>query len=326
MNNILVIGLGSMGKRRIRLLKEINPSLEIIGLDLREDRRKETSTDFNILCEENIQDVKRKYKIEIAFICTSPLSHNKLINECLKNKWHVFTELNLVSDGYKTNIELAKYNSCCLFLSSTFLYRDEIQYISKKIKNNNKWNYVYHVGQYLPDWHPWENYKDFFVANKKTNACREILAIELPWLIKAFGEIIDFKVNSDKLTNLDIEYNDNYQILFQHKNNNKGVLIVYIVSPFPVRSLEVYNEKEYFKWNGTPDALFEYDKLKRQLQNINLLKNIVHVNGYSNFVIENAYKNEIIEFFRVINGKLTEYGFEDDLTTLNLIDKLENIK
>jgi len=30
---VLVIGLGSMGKRRIRLLKILNPHIDIIGVD-----------------------------------------------------------------------------------------------------------------------------------------------------------------------------------------------------------------------------------------------------------------------------------------------------
>ena len=41
--NILVVGLGSMGKRRIRLLKRFNEVSSIIGVDGREDRRKEAN-------------------------------------------------------------------------------------------------------------------------------------------------------------------------------------------------------------------------------------------------------------------------------------------
>ena len=37
---LLVIGLGSMGKRRVRLLKEYDTSIEVIGLDKQEKRRK----------------------------------------------------------------------------------------------------------------------------------------------------------------------------------------------------------------------------------------------------------------------------------------------
>ena len=36
---ILVIGLGSMGKRRIRLIRDMYSTFEIFGVDGREDRR-----------------------------------------------------------------------------------------------------------------------------------------------------------------------------------------------------------------------------------------------------------------------------------------------
>lgn len=49
-----------------------------------------------------------------------------------------------------------------------------------------------------------------------------------------------------------------------------------------------------------------------------------HIDGYSAFVVENAYKNEIKEFFDVMsNGKNPEYGFEQDLKILKLIDSME---
>ena len=106
--NILVIGLGSMGKRRIRLIKELYPEFVIYGVDGRQDRCNEVKELFNIECAKSIEDATNSFSIDSAFVCTSPLSHSSIINECLKNKWNVFTELNLVSDGYNENIELAK--------------------------------------------------------------------------------------------------------------------------------------------------------------------------------------------------------------------------
>ena len=106
-------------------------------------------------------------------------------------------------------MSLAKEVCKTLFLSSTFFYREEIRYIRSKISNDKKWNYSYHIGQYLPDWHPWESYKDFFLGDKRTNGCREIMAIELPWLTGTFGEVDRVNVLSDKLTGLNIDYKDN---------------------------------------------------------------------------------------------------------------------
>ena len=45
--NILVIGLGSMGKRRIRLIKELYPEFVIYGVDGRQDRCNEVKELFN---------------------------------------------------------------------------------------------------------------------------------------------------------------------------------------------------------------------------------------------------------------------------------------
>lgn len=46
-----------------------------------------------------------------------------------------------------------------------------------------------------------------------------------------------------------------------------------------------------------------------------------HIDGYSALVVENAYKNEIREFFNVITEmNPAQYGFEQDLDVLKLID------
>ena len=319
--NIAVIGLGSMGKRRIRLMKEMYPDYVIAGIDGREDRRIEAASLFNINTFASIQEADEK--TDCAFICTSPLSHAGIIKECLERKWHIFTELNLIDNGYEENIELAKKNGNVLFLSSTFFYREEIKYIKSKISDNKKWNYIYHIGQYLPDWHPWENYKDFFIGDKRTNGCREIMAIELPWLTGTFGNVVDVKVLSDKMTELNIGFNDNYMIQLTHANGNKGTLIVDVVSPVAVRKLEVYAEGSYLSWNGTPESLAEFEPETKKLMPVSLTEQTEHIEGYSSFVVENAYKNEIREFFDVVlRGKEPLYGFKQDKRILALIDTL----
>lgn len=324
--NILVIGLGSMGKRRVRLIQKMYPEYKVFGVDGREDRQNETKELYGIECVGSIYEAAEKFSIDSAFVCTSPLSHNSIIKQCLTNKWDVFTELNLVSDGYEENMALAKKNDCILFLSSTFFYREEIRYIRSKVDAINKWNYIYHIGQYLPDWHPWENYREFFIGEKRTNGCREIMAIELPWITQTFGDVEDVNVMADKITGLHIDYCDNYLIQLKHKNGNKGILVVDVVSPVAVRRLEVYAENNYMQWCGTPDSLCEYDKKEDRLKVVALNEKEEHENGYRSFVVENAYENEIREFVEVVQeGKEQLYGFQQDLRILKLIDFLEEI-
>ena len=240
-----------------------------------------------------------------AIICTSPLSHSKLIKLCLKNNLHVFTELNLVTDGYDENIQLAEEKNKVLFLSSTFLHRAEINQIKKLVKmQDERLNYNYHIGQYLPDWHPWENYKDFFVGDKRTNGCREIFAIELPWLIEVFGNVKDIIVRKSRISSLNIDYDDNYMVILEHESGHKGMLAVDIVSRKAVRNLEVFGENLYLSWDGSAEGLKMMDIEKRIEENILLYEKVDQLNQYSKFVVENAYYDEIVSFFNVISNNI----------------------
>lgn len=322
--NILVVGLGSMGKRRIRLLKKMYQQYHIYGVDLNAQRCAFVKKEYEMETFPTIEEAVSQRKFECAFVCTSPLTHAGIIKTCLENDMNVFTELNLVSDDYVENINLAKQKNKLLFLSSTMIYRDEMKYLRERIDAKKRYSYTYHVGQYLPDWHPWENYKDFFVADKKTNACREILAIELPWIVKTFGEIEHIKSVRTKATKLDIDYDDSYMILLQHKSGTIGSLCVDVVSCEPIRSLKIVAENLYLSWDGDEDSFFEKSGSKEELKKISLYDEIDHLEGYNKTIIENEYANELIQFFDELQKKADSiYNFEDDLKTLSIIDEVE---
>lgn len=319
--NICVIGLGSMGKRRIRLLQEMNSDYTITGIDSNVDRVRSVSEQFHISCCSSLDDINEK--IDCAFICTSPMSHGKIIQQCLNRDCHVFSEINLVDDLYRENMKLAKDKNKVLFLSSTPIYRSEMQYITNRVRQN--WNpcvYQYHVGQYLPDWHPWDKLKDFFASNRETNGCREYLAIELPWLQMAFGKITGVNVIKQKLTKLELDFPDTYLIQLAHENGNNGNLLIDVVSRQSVKQLEVINEDIYMRWNGTPDSLYDKDILTGELKQI-MTGEYVHMPGYSDWINETAYAEEIKKFFEVIKGAEPIYGFEQDVATLKIIDEIE---
>ncbi len=325
MIKVIVIGLGSMGKRRLRILSEI-PNLDIFGVDSNKERCAAVNKDFGIQCYNTIDEAFYSQKIECAFVSTSPLSHATIINQCLKQGAHVFTELNLVKDGYEENMKLAEEKGLVLFLSSTSLYKKEIKAIKERInKSKSKLDYIYHIGQYLPDWHPWESYKDYFIGDKRTNGCREILAIDLPFIVTCFGKIVNWCVLKSKNTTLNIDYNDNYMMLFEHEGGAKGTIIIDVVCRKAVRKMEVFGEDLYVSWDGTPDSLKEYDIENKEERIIPLENASEHVAGYASFITENPYRDEVNEFFEQIKNSTFKpaWNFEKDLEILHIIDELE---
>jgi len=323
----IVVGLGSMGKRRIRLLQKFHQITQILGVDSREDRRTEVEEKFGCTTFSSIAEAAAHCtEGDCGLVCTSPLSHNAIIRELLGYKLHVFTEINLVADGYEENMRLAKDSERVLFLSSTFFYREEVRYIREKIRGKQDLNYIYHIGQYLPDWHPWESYKDYFIGNKRTNGCREIMAIDFPWLMDTFGDVKQMNVLSDKITQLHIDYKDNYMIQFVHENGIKGCVIVDIVSPKAGRSFEVYGENLHIGWDGTATGLTWFDPEEKVVKPVNLYDTIDQQAGYRAMIVENAYEEEIRQFLNAIEGiSVPPYGFAEDLKVLKLIDRIEGV-
>ncbi len=323
---IIVIGLGSMGKRRIRLLSE-HKNMTLYGIDSNQERCQEVKELFGVKCYNSINEVVAAEKPDAAVISTSPLSHAAIIKECLQNDLHVFTEINLVPDGYEDNMKLAKEKGLTLFLSSTFLYQAETLKIIEKINEAKvgKLNYMYHVGQYLPDWHPWESYNNYFIGNPRTNGCREILTIDLPWIVTAFGDIKSVQVLKSKNTELNIDYNDNYLIMLEHDSGAKGIFAADVVARKAVRHFEVYGEDLHLTWEGTPETLLGYDIQKKE--DVKLLAELTteHIEGYSNLIDENPYRDELQAFLdAVVCGKEPLWDFKKDLDLLKVIDRIES--
>lgn len=323
---IIVVGYGSMGRRRIRLSRKLYPNAEYICVDSNPLRIAEIRKDGYIAFASLVEAIKEEPNV--AFVCTSPGHHAEIILKLVEAGIDTFTELNLISNRYDEIIELADKKNVHVFMSSTMLYDAQVIAIENEIKKTDEiLTYIYHVGQYLPDWHPWESYKDFFIANKETNGCREIFAIQLPWIIDAFGPVKDMMSLTKKSTQLDIDYNDTYITTFNHENGTQGVMIVDVLARQATTYFEVMGEHIHIKWNGNPESLKSFDFETGKMKKLDSYSQIDHVEGYADTINENEYLDEIIAFFTWINnGVLPKYTLKDDKYTLGLIDKIEGIK
>lgn len=321
----IVIGLGSMGRRRCRLLASYDKHMAVVGIDNREDRRCQAENELGIRTYVSIDEaVKCLGGADVAFVATSPLSHAKIIHQSLKMGMHTFTEINLTDDMYDENMMLAKDKGLVLFLSSTPMYRREIEYIKDAVAaSEHIKSYIYHVGQYLPDWHPWEDYKNFFVGDKRTNGCREIMAIEFPWIFDVFGKPIKWSAQCIRSTSLEIDFPDTFQIMMEHFTGNKGIIQFDVASRNAVRNFECMAEDLYISWDGTPNGLKRFDAAEKKSVSINLYDKIDKRSDYGATIIEDAYLAEIEEFMNAILGKaMPRHTFDRDRQMLNIVREI----
>lgn len=319
---VMIVGLGSMGKRRARLLKGLVPQVQIVGVDSTPSRREEAEKlGYETCC--SVQEALEKQP-QAAFVCTSPASHAGIIASLLEACVPTFTELNLVDDGYAELQALAAQKNVPLFLSSTMLYRGETRYIRDQVQSfDGPVSYIYHIGQYLPDWHPWENYQNFFVGDRRTNGCREIFGIELPWLLETFGEAQIVSVQQDHLTKLKIDYPDSWFVQLRHANGTKGFLAVDVASPKAVRNFECFGEGLHLFWEGNPKALYRFNIETSAKEFVDVYGSFEHDSRYSDNIVENAYVDEIAEFLAVIKGEAqARYSYAQDQRCIDLMNAI----
>ncbi|MBR3149661.1 MAG: Gfo/Idh/MocA family oxidoreductase [Eubacterium sp.] len=321
----LIVGYGSMGKRRARILRELYPDVSVLCTDSNPEKIAQANENGHVWCGSVDEAIEQKP--DMAFICTSPGNHAPLIIKLLENRINIFTEITLTADRYDLIIETAKKNNAKAFISSSMLYDEQICAITNEVVSQTKpLTYIYHVGQYLPDWHPWEKYTEFFASKKETNGVREIYAIQLPWVINAFGEIQKVNAVSTKCTDLEFDFPDTYTAQFRHENGNIGTFTADITSRKATVYLEVLGEDLHLVWNGKPDGLKKYNFDTKEFEQIKTYDSVIKNSSYADVILENRYIDEIKDFVSfVIEGTEPKYSFDKDKVTLSVIDKIEGI-
>lgn len=317
----LQIGLGSMGKRRIRNLHFHN-QLQIIGYDVRDDRRREAEEKYGIKTVEDLEMVPNN-DFDAMLISTPPDQHGGYIRMALKLKKHFFVEHPVSADGYREifndRSQTIKVPSC------TMLFYTPVKIIKKILANGRIGKilaFQYHMGQYLPDWHTYEDYRLVYFSKKATGACREMLPFELIWLNWLMGsQVGEISGRISKISDLDMDADDIIMGNLKYQNGILGNVIIDVISRKPYRSLRIIGSKGVLEWEKNDNLIKLYGAKSKKTKIIQVPKGHAQA-GYINE--EEMYNDEVNNFLEAINsGKKFPHNFKDSLKVLNVLYALE---
>jgi predicted dehydrogenase len=323
MLKVLQVGLGSMGKRRIRNLQQLGIK-EIIGFDLSEDRREEAKKLYKI---STISDIKQglEEKPNCMIISTPPDLHYKYAKLAIKNDIHFFTEVNLSSKDISKIIQEMKSKKIVGVPSSTMLFHPIIKQLEKLIEKETigKPLTIYrHFGHYLPNWHPWEDYRKFYVSKKETGAAREVVPFELVWMSYLFSNIYSVYGNINKISNLESNIDDIYQIIIEFTSGIKCIFIVDVISEPAINETRIIGDKGiiYCDHNIGTIKIGKGNKWKEVKIKIGKM-----AKGYKgNTPADSTYVEEIKNFLDAITKKsLVKHTFENEFKLLKVLDAIE---
>lgn len=321
----LVVGLGSMGKRRIRNLKHLGCT-QLAGFDPREDRRAEAAEKYAVPTFAEFARALEEFRPDALIISTPPDLHAGYAMKALEAGLHYFCEASVVSDQLDALEALARARPAQVAApSATFKFHPSIQQLKGLVDAGAVGKpllYTYHSGQWLPDWHPWEDYRTFYVSRRETGACREIVPFELIWLTWTLGPIASVVANRDKVSNLDADIDDVYQVLIRHETGVQGHMLVDVVARAPVRLFRLCGQEGTLEWDGVARTLRVYAAASGEWTPYPEPE-APQESGY--VYSEGMYIEEMRAFLQACQGHSRwEHTLEQDHQMLNLLKAIED--
>jgi len=326
---ILVIGLGSMGQRRIRNLQAIG-NIEIAGIDTRLDRRMNAEEIYSIVTFTSVEEAMHEFKPNAFVISTSPDHHMDYAFFGFENGIHCFIEAS-VTDADKI-CELSKKligKKIIMAPSCTMKYFPGPKKIRELLDSNaiGKVNFVnYQTGQYLPDWHPWESILDYYVSKRETGGAREIVPFELTWLNPLFGNPTPINCTIKKLSDFDADIDDYYQFSIEYDTGVIANIQIEVISrPTATRELRIIGSEGQIVFSGDSSSVRVVNLKNPYWETIPLLSGTVQ-KGYIN--PEEPYVEELRDFLNSVreqNQDLFPNNLNLDFKVLNLLSDLEEL-
>ena len=251
---ILICGVGSIGERHVRNLLTLKYD-DIILYRMINNPLRTINVDFPVFTS---LPKALEEKPDIAFICNPSHLHIQTAIDCAKAGCHLFIEKPLSNnlDGIDElhNIILQKNKQVMIGYMLRFhpLLIQAKEWLSNKmigkvIYARSQW------GEYLPDWHPWEDYSNSYAANKEMGGGAALtLSHDIDTMLWLFGKVKAVKGLANYNSNLKIKAEHAADILLDYESGITANIHLDYFQKTAIRNLEIIGDRgkiyfDYFK-------------------------------------------------------------------------------
>ncbi|MHC4872449.1 MAG: Gfo/Idh/MocA family protein [Planctomycetota bacterium] len=326
---ILVVGCGSMGRRRIRHCRELLDA-EVFIWDIREDRREEVRNMFSV----NVitaQDEMLAFQSDILFICVPPSEHEYYINWAIAHGVSFMTEQPVSDklDNLSLIRENVEKNQMITHVSSNHRFSGRVKAV-KEIINSGELGRpltgIVEIGEWLPDWHPYEPYTDYYPSNKAMGGGLDGVC-DLDWLRYLFGEVTAKAGMGDTYSDLEIDTCDVAQFIFRFESNCQVILHTdFLQKEFSAALKFVFTEGQIT--HRMPDSYLSiYNDRSKNWNTVDFCaekNNNPTMQGKESFdFVEPMYKGDTEYFFKKLSENIYDLeSLDSGITNLELIYNL----
>lgn len=250
-----VVGCGSIGSRHARNLRTLGVErLALVDSDRERAATLATAVDAEVVGT-NLAEVVRRFHPDAVLVCTPPSSHLAVALEAIAAGAHVFCEKPLAPDLTGVEHLLGEAAAARRFVMMGMCYRfhPALEQVSVRLAGGEIGPVLggaLRVGQYLPAWHPWADYRTEYSARRALGGgvlldCIHALDIAR-WL---FGEFTEVTAMLGRVSTLEIDTEDVVAAVLRRAD---GVLVeihLDYLQREPTNRVEVIGSEGSLRWD-----------------------------------------------------------------------------
>jgi len=308
---ILVVGYGSIGKRHVTNLLD-NSKAEIIICTKRK-KLKFSSKNVKVV---NSLDKALKENPTIGFITNESAYHIPTAIKLAKAGLDLFIEkpLSNSTKGIKTLQKIVKereiivqmgfhmrFHKCILKIHKLLEQKKVGKVISGQVEN----------GSYLPDWHPYEDYRKGYAAKNSLGGGIVLTQIhEIDYLYWFFGKPKSIYSVTGKFSDLETKVDDYSSSIMRFKKNITTEMHLDFFLGHEYKRCKIKGTKGIIFWNSVYNEVKFFDAKKKSWKIILKLKN---------YQRNDMYVDEIKHFLKCVKyRKKPTNGLEEGIDTMNI--------
>jgi predicted dehydrogenase len=249
----LVIGCGSIGRRHIRNLKILGAG-NIIACDINIECCRYVEQKYGIkACAE--LDEALAQEPDVALICTPTSQHIAPALSAAKSGCHLFIEKPLSHSiaGVDELIRMVSRQKVITLVGCNMRFHPGISKIKELLVRESIGRTIcarLQAGQYLPDWHPGEDYRKGYSASVSLGGGIILDGIhEIDYITWLMGEVSRVFCFAGRLSSLEIDTEDTAEILLNFKSRAIAEVHLDYVQRAYARSCQVIGEEGTILWD-----------------------------------------------------------------------------
>jgi len=311
---ILFIGLGSIGQRHLRNLLATGQKFEFHAYRKRGLPLPKEFDSITVVAHAQLHEAIG-VQPEIVFLCAPPMLQTEVLPHIVKEtKAHLFIEkpIAVSTDGMEALCRVMEMQQRVSLIGYNLRFHPVHRLVAAALQTNAIGNVISaraSVGQYLPEWHPAEDYRQGYSANSNMGGGAVLdLIHEIDLLYSWFGNADTVKAITARRSHLEMDVEDTAEILMRFNTGVIGSIHVDYVQRAPFRNGMIIGDE------GT----ILYDLLKNRFE---LLQPgaAPQVEDFEGFVRNDMYLNEIKALLAAIENKTACVpGLRNGMEVLNI--------